>query len=954
MPEFDMVRFSFVADELPEDTFTVLSFTGHEELSRPFEYVIDMYSDDPDIDVDALIGKPGTFEINHLGRTRRVNGTIARFCLGNEIMDDCYFYKAVLVPRIWLKSLSRHNQIFQDMSVIDVLRIELTGTRGKGIKDHSALNLVEGQDFQFRLAGSYPTREYIVQWNETELDFFHRLLEREGLYYYFEQDDDRERIVICDRKVFLPAFQDTDTFRFAAWRATRTTREPVIQRLMSSHSLAPKQTVSTDYNYETPHLLLQGTAHIDDQGIGVVSEYGQQLFTMNEAKNYATLHAESWQAGRVVFEGDSDCHVLTPGYEFGLEGHFRSAYNKRFRVISLRHEGTIESKGQSDIRSDTGRHGRYSNSFECVYDDVEIRLPRRTPWPRVEGLINATIDAEGGGGMPEIDEQGRYKVRFFFDLSGAADGKASMYLRLATPFGGPNEGLHFPLRKGTEVLVAFINGDPDRPVIAAVAPNPKTVSPVTSINPTTYVTRTPGGVTTAMGNRLSPGGAGGEGQMGGDHLRRAPAEVRRPEPVATARQNEAAPALAEADADTLKDMPPAQQFGDDSDVKSNVGANYTGTLVCDDSGKPITYTRYGESPEGYEPFMTVEDNRTYTMDEDPAESALFSLVYGGRFNVTHGSIEDAQCDDSLGQTIKWTKSWNSGLGAWREFTYQYAKDTCVTVGDKEEAFIGNSAEFKFGTSLDVAVTASADVKLLTCFEYNLGYKFAFGKLNTFEGTTGTSVEVHGQKDMIAGDEIVIGVSPVADGTGEMDALAMVGVGAAVGSALAGYTAITAVTTFNEDKVSGGLELIDTATMSATIAANIAGYASYARNLAVAEAMKANLGGLQPLIKMTQTSLTISCGGYTLSMSAAGVNISFEEVTLFEVNGVSGTTTINALPSVYTFSRTGATFEAEASMLSVSTSGITANGPEVSFTSMGTGLFEAAGGVTVQPLANLGG
>src|SRR5690606_34361368 len=252
---------------------------------------------------------------------------------------------------------------------------------------------------------------------------------------------------------------------------------------------------------------------------------------------------------------------------------------------------------------------------------------------------------EGGGGMPEIDEQGRYKVRFFFDLSGAADGKASMYLRLATPFGGPNEGLHFPLRKGTEVLVAFINGDPDRPVIAAVAPNPKTVSPVTSINPTTYVTRTPGGVTTAMGNRLSPGGAGGEGQMGGDHLRRAPAEVRRPEPVATARQNEAAPALAEADADTLKDMPPAQQFGDDSDVKSNVGANYTGTLVCDDSGKPITYTRYGESPEGYEPFMTVEDNRTYTMDEDPAESALFSLVYGGRFNVTHGSIEDAQCDD---------------------------------------------------------------------------------------------------------------------------------------------------------------------------------------------------------------------------------------------------------------------------------------------------------------------
>ena len=106
--------------------------------------------------------------------------------------------------------------------------------------------------------------------------------------------------------------------------------------------------------------------------------------------------------------------------------------------------------------------------------------------------------------------------------------------------------------------------------------------------------------------------------------------------------------------------------------------------------------------------------------------------------------------------------------------------------------------------------------------------------------------------------------------------------------------------------------------------------------------------------MTQTSLTISCGGYTLSMSAAGVNISFEEVTLFEVNGVSGTTTINALPSVYTFSRTGATFEAEASMLSVSTSGITANGPEVSFTSMGTGLFEAAGGVTVQPLANLGG
>ncbi len=933
MSEVSFARFGFSIDNLDEDTFDVLKFEGTEELSRPFDFTIDLFSRNPHIHLDELIGKRATFSIATDRATRRLHGAVAEIEAGDEVIDGRYHYQVRFVPRIWLKQLSRHNQIHQAMSVVDVLRVELTGTSGKGVKDASALHLEEGRDFEFRLSGKYPPREYTVQWEETDLDFFQRLLETYGLYYYFDHSGGCDKVVICDWKVFLPAIEPTERFRFRGRRDVLASDEPTVDRIAVRHRAVARRVIVADYNDQKPQLDIQAEAAAAGNGIGVESRYGEHVLSLSEARQRAQLDADAAKARAVVYEGDSTCHMFEPGHCIELSGHFRAAFNRRYRMVFLHHEGRTETPGGStDMRAEAGRRARYGNHFRCLADTVEFRPQRLTPRPKVEGLISARIDAEGSGGAAEIDDQGRYKVRFFFDLSGAANGHASCYLRLATPFGGPQEGLHYPLRKGAEVIVSFLNGDPDRPVITGVVPNPATPNVVTSANRMNYVTKTPGGVTHVFGNRLSDSlPQAGAQQMG--HLEMARQDrVSGEAGVYTVANLDGDVAEVRPSVTVGEPLPPThafgdvieqpldQQFGDPPSGKSaTANANYSATLVESDgtgNGAIIGYHRLGDSAEGAGgSFQTVETGDHYTGDKDANNYKMFQYVDGGRLNVTYGksftyvkgnTTYATYADDGL--LRKWTSNHSSGAGN-IDFTYTYARCYNVTWGSKVCVNITNCADVTAGFKTGFSLASKCDVNIATQTQLNLAAKFELSKTFSFARVFGPSIEIAKQKNLFASDSITIGIADLREQSNAKQI-----------AAIAGAAAVTAATGIggvvsgsldaklsNGDTGTGSMDAIDIALMGANISANALGAAQYLYSSkyfnkatsGAGSAPRIQLGKIEDDKNMAKLELNENCrielsnkdgdsialivGDYSLNITDTGITIKNKKDSIFSID-----------------------------------------------------------------------
>ncbi|MEW6670036.1 MAG: type VI secretion system tip protein VgrG, partial [Thermodesulfobacteriota bacterium] len=234
------------------------------------------------------------------------------------------------------------------------------------------------------------------------------------------------------------------------------------------------------------------------QGRGEAYYYGDHIRTPEEGERLAKIRAESLLCRREVFQGEGAVPYIAPGFTFDLKEHYRSTFNQGYLVTEVSHEGNQEGYLVSGLSLDdqTEKEVFYGNTFTAIPANVQYRPERLTPRPRICGAITAKIDAAGSGQYAELDEHGRYKVVVPFDTSGRKDGKASTWIRMATPYAGSDHGMHFPLHKGTEVLLTFEEGDPDRPVIASAVPNPENPSPVNSANQTKSV------ITTASGNKI--------------------------------------------------------------------------------------------------------------------------------------------------------------------------------------------------------------------------------------------------------------------------------------------------------------------------------------------------------------------------------------------------------------------------------------------------------------------
>jgi type VI secretion system secreted protein VgrG len=457
----------------------VVGFRGTEAISRPYHFEIFVQTMG-EFDLKSAIGAKATMVVD-----RATEGFVPFFFAGVlanvEVVhayDGQVLVRAHLVPKLWQAGLSRHSRIFTNMRIPDILTQVL---RENGISE-----------FELRLGGSYDTEEHVCQFRESDLDFLSRWMEKEGIFYFFEHGPEGEKLILAD-----DASYDQDPLGVPVLYAPQLGQDhmggPHFRSFSGRQSTLPTQARLTDYDYLKPNLQLAGSAPVQPHGAGQVVLYGERFFTPPNAQKYAKLRAEELLAREAVYKGAGTRLHLRPGYVFDLEGHPFGSFNTAYLTIEARHSAN-QAGGHAAFREVMGiLHGDvYQVEVDAIPAQTQFRPERRTVWPRIYGYENGVIDGAGDSPYAQIDDQGRYKVKFKFDESTLQNGQASTWVRMMQPHGGDVEGFHFPLRKETEVVIGFLDGDVDRPVIFGFVPSAVKPSPVTQSNHTRNVVQTGG------------------------------------------------------------------------------------------------------------------------------------------------------------------------------------------------------------------------------------------------------------------------------------------------------------------------------------------------------------------------------------------------------------------------------------------------------------------------------
>ena len=460
--------------------FEVLSFRGEESISTPFRYVVTLGSKSPSQDFDGLLeakahlqlGSPAvnirgllsSIQQGYDGAWEPDAGTLTRF-------------EVVLVPTLWALSLTTRTKIFQEMTVPDIVKKVLTDAGIAG-------------DADWKISGAHPKHEFVLQYQETDLHFIHRLMEQEGIFYFFQHGEDAEKMILADSKAAFEDIPDDPVVRLGKPDPTIGETgvgswgyEQTATRFQSRQGVVPGKVILKDYNFQKPKLDLLSEEPIKDAKalVGFQYEYGDHYLLPEEGKALRTLRAEEILARRRVFFGAGTVRRFYPGGRFSLTGlsEVDTELSQGYVITEMTSEGT------QPVEHGSAEEGwSYENRFTCIPDKLEFRPERRTEWPRIAGVVHAKVCAASGGGQyAHMDDRGRYKVKFLFDIDHKEDDdKASCWMRLAEPYAGAAYGFHSPLLKGHEVLVAFENGDPHRPFIVGCVYNTDNPSPTTSAN----------------------------------------------------------------------------------------------------------------------------------------------------------------------------------------------------------------------------------------------------------------------------------------------------------------------------------------------------------------------------------------------------------------------------------------------------------------------------------------
>lgn len=485
------------------DLLTVTDLRGREALSTPYGFDIGAIARHGALEGPSLPGRACCLTLAFGALSREISGLCWEFEQESVGLDGLSSYRLLMTPRLQLLALSRQSLIYggdRDWNTVDIVRAMLLGSAAVGPGRDASLQLPQSA-LSLRLTERYPERPFVVQFEETDLGFFDRILEHDGIFYFFEEGEAGERLVLADDPSQLAAGSGGPAglpYRPAASLAAGDA--VIVQRFEEERVRLPAKVVLTDYDEARPSDALQFEAPVDAAGHGVQYFPGEHFRSAAEGQRLARLRAGELSCRKQRFFGSSNAPHLAPGQLFSLEEHEEARFNRRYLVTAVEHRGSQ--------RQDGGRSGAegYENRFEAIPDDVRFVPQRRQARPLVPGLLTGRVGGSHDDGRGEVDGEGRYRVQFDYDLSGRADGRASPPLRRVQPSGGENAGMHFPLARGTEIALACIDGDPDRPVILGAVSNPATPDVAVEASRTVNRIRTAAGTTIDLKDGLgNPG-----------------------------------------------------------------------------------------------------------------------------------------------------------------------------------------------------------------------------------------------------------------------------------------------------------------------------------------------------------------------------------------------------------------------------------------------------------------
>lgn len=443
---------------LETDTLLLEGFEGDEGVSRPFLYTVDLMSEDPEIDPAALLREPMLITVQGTGgRDPHLTHGLVRSFQQLGMHEDLVRYRVELVPAFWFLTQTTDCRIWQNKTVLEIVEEVLGESRSIGTVRYDV-----------RCNRNYPQREYCVQYRESDFNFVSRLLEDEGIFYWFEHSDSDHTLVLADAHT---AFQPCPGYEAVRLDVSRAEDEELVRGVVREHAARSYEVELRDYDPLQPSHRLYGTARGEQDELDPVFDY-PGIFTDLDAGEYlARVDLERREKVKHRVTGNSTCRGFRSGFVFELEGHYRDDANRAYYLDRIRH-----SAHSGSYRAWDDAEFHYYNDFVALPDDVPYRPDVAARRPRVQGTQTAVVVGKRGEEV-WVDEHGRVKVQFHWDRYGNNDENSSCWIRVGTLYAGKNWGRVAIPRIGHEVIVDFLEGDPDRPIIVGSVYNAEMTPP---------------------------------------------------------------------------------------------------------------------------------------------------------------------------------------------------------------------------------------------------------------------------------------------------------------------------------------------------------------------------------------------------------------------------------------------------------------------------------------------
>jgi type VI secretion system secreted protein VgrG len=435
------------------------SMAFSEGLSALGEMQLTLVSNRADIRPEDLLGKPMAVKMEMRGGTKRYfHGYVTRFGLGNN-RGRYYGYTATVRPWLWFLTRTTDCKIFQDLSVPDIVK--------KVFQDHGIAN------FEFKLFRSYRTWTYCVQYRESDFNFISRLLEHEGIYWYFEHSDTEHKLVLVDSQSSHDTATGCETLPYFANASSAPPDHDFVQHWTFAREVSTGKVATTSYDFERPSASLvadRAIVRAHDLADYELFDYQGDYAQADDGTHWSDNRIDELHCRFEQLNGTTNAQALRNGQLFKLERHPREDQNGEYLVTRT----TIHAH-QDSGEAGSGDHG-YSCDFKALPSGQQYRPARRTPKPFVQGPQTAVVVGPAGDEI-FTDKYGRVKVQFHWDRYGQKNEKSSCWVRVSSPWAGKSFGFIQVPRIGQEVVVGFLEGDPDQPLITGRVYNAEQMPP---------------------------------------------------------------------------------------------------------------------------------------------------------------------------------------------------------------------------------------------------------------------------------------------------------------------------------------------------------------------------------------------------------------------------------------------------------------------------------------------